>query len=211
MRRGGVGVEVEADTDTVVQVRFTAMRWRARAAGASEGVAPVLAVFLAAMLSACSRPPADNLLFVSFDTTRADHISAYGYRYATTPNIDALAREGVLFERAFTHVPSTLPAHTTIFTGLLPPQHGVRCNGWFRVPAEHTTLAETLAAQGFATGAVIGALPLDDRFGLDQGFETYDARFRSSADATDRPAGAMDSPGRWLVCLADDTVNWPDL
>ena len=173
------------------------MRVRSRTLG---GAAPAaLAVLVAVMVSACSRPSADNLLFVSFDTTRADHISAYGYRQATTPNIDALAREGVLFEHAFSHVPSTLSAHTSMFTGLLPPQHGVRCNFWFRVPSERETLAETLEARGFTTGAVIGAFPLDNRFGLDQGFGSYDADFRSTADPAGRPAGTIDSPGQWLT------------
>lgn len=157
----------------------------------------------ATLLSACSKPPpADNVLFVSFDTTRADRIAAYGYGLPTTPNVDALADEGVLFERAFSHVASTLPAHTSMFTGLLPPEHGVRCNGWYRVPPEHETLAETLRAHDFATGAIIGAFPLDNRFGLDQGFDVYDARFDSAApvDPGDRrPDGAMDQPGQWLT------------
>ncbi len=170
-------------------------------------------------LAACSRPPADNLLFVSFDTTRADHISAYGYDRATTPNVDALAREGVLFERAFSHVPSTLPAHTSMFTGLLPPEHGVRCNGWFRVPDQHVTLAESLGGRGFATGAIIGAFPLDNRFGLDQGFSNYDARFTATADAAGRGSGRMDAPGNWLTHdyldfersareVTDESIEW---
>jgi arylsulfatase A-like enzyme len=85
-----------------------------------------------------------------------------------------------------------------MFTGLLPPQHGVRCNGWYRLPLETSTLAERLAAAGFVTGAVIGAFPLDNRFGLDQGFQSYDARFGASATASDRSAGRMDHPGQWL-------------
>jgi arylsulfatase A-like enzyme len=96
--------------------------------------------------AACFRPAADNLLFVSFDTTRADRLSAYGYSRITSPAVDSLAERGVLFTRAYSHVPSTLPAHSTMFTGLLPPQHGVRCNGKFRLPESRTTLAEILAA-----------------------------------------------------------------
>jgi arylsulfatase A-like enzyme len=175
---------------------------------ASWGYA-MLVAFAVMTLSACSRPPqADNILFVSFDTTRADHISAYGYDQATTPNIDRLASEGVLFERAFSHVPSTLPAHTSMFTGLLPPEHSVRCNGWLRVPAEHETLAETLGARGFKTGAVIGAFPLDNRFGLDQGFASYDARFSSGAETVAKPVReeraappteATDTSQQWLT------------
>jgi arylsulfatase A-like enzyme len=158
----------------------------------------LFAAMMALSSAACSRPAADNILFVSFDTTRADRISSYGYSQPTTPNVDALAAEGVLFERAFSHVPSTLPAHTSMLTGLLPPRHGVRCNGWYQVPEEHETLAETLAGAGFATGAVIGAFPLDSRFGLAQGFSHYDARFTSGSEQADRPEGLLDAPGRWL-------------
>jgi arylsulfatase A-like enzyme len=195
MGRSEICVVTEARTD-ILEVVMTVML-RLKSGGAMLGSA-LVAVMLASV-AACSRPAADNLLFVSFDTTRADHISAYGYGQATTPNIDALAQRGVLFERAFSHVPSTLPAHTTMFTGLLPPRHGVRCNGWFRVPLEHETLAETLKRARFATGAVIGAFPLDNRFGLDQGFGTYDARFTSTADSSGREEGRMDAPGEWLT------------
>jgi len=167
--------------------------------GYEGGALRAILVAIVSTVCACSRPPADNLLFVSFDTTRADHLSAYGYPSRTTPNVDALAAGGVLFEHAFSHVASTLPSHTSMFTGLLPPEHGVRCNGWYRVALEHETLAETLRAKGFATGAVIGAFPLDNRFGLDQGFERYDARFSSSSEETTRPDGAMDAPGQWLT------------
>jgi arylsulfatase A-like enzyme len=160
-----------------------------------------VAVTLAAVLggaTACSKPAADNLLFVSFDTTRADRLSAYGYSRATSPNIDALAARGALFTLAYSHAPSTLPAHSTMFTGLLPPQHGVRCNGKFRLPESHETLAEILAKVGFDTGAVVGAFPIAARFGIAQGFQTYDDDFASSAVTAKRRKGRMDDPGFWI-------------
>ena len=94
----------------------------------------VLLIVAAAAIPGCARPVADNLLFISFDTTRADHLGAYGYGLETSPTIDRLASRGALFERAFAHVPSTLPSHSSMFTGLLPPSHGVRCNGKFIIP-----------------------------------------------------------------------------
>ncbi len=155
-------------------------------------------IVLVAALVACAEPSADNLLFVSFDTTRADRLSSYVYARTTSPAVDSLAKRGVRFARAYTHVPSTLPAHSTMFTGLLPSEHGVRCNGKFRLPAERTTLAEILAGRGFETGAILGAFPLDSRFGLDQGFATYDDDFASSAMTAERRKGRMDDPGFWI-------------
>lgn len=146
----------------------------------------------------CSRPAADNLLFISFDTTRADHLSAYGYPQVTSATVDSLAKRGTLFTAAYSHVPSTLPSHSTMFTGLLPPQHGVRCNGKYRLPESRTTLAEILAGAGFDTAAVVGAFPIAKRFGLAQGFGTYDDDFASSAVTAKRRKGRMDDPGFWI-------------
>jgi arylsulfatase A-like enzyme/Tfp pilus assembly protein PilF len=114
-----------------------------------------------------------NVLFVTLDTTRADRLGAYGNPDAGTPNVDRLAEEGVLFETAVAAVPLTLPAHSTIFTGVLPPVHGVRDNGGYVLDTRHTTLAETLKAAGWRTGAFVGAYVLDGKWGLDQGFERY--------------------------------------
>jgi arylsulfatase A-like enzyme/Tfp pilus assembly protein PilF len=115
-----------------------------------------------------------DLLVITLDTTRADRIGAYGYAAARTPVIDRLAANGVRFEHAFAPNPTTLPSHTSLFTGLYPPSHGVRANGRYTLEGTHATLAESLAAAGYRTAAFIGAFPLDSRFGLDQGFGTYD-------------------------------------
>lgn len=131
-----------------------------------------------ARLAARRPAPADlNVVVVTLDTLRADRLGCYGFRGVETPNIDALAAEGVLFEQATSTVPLTLPSHASIFTGLIPPRHGVRDNGGFFVEKETTTLAERLKDGGYATGAFVGAWVLDSRWGLDQGFDHYSDRF----------------------------------
>ncbi|MCK4413186.1 MAG: sulfatase-like hydrolase/transferase [Candidatus Eisenbacteria sp.] len=137
--------------------------------------------------------PPTNLILITLDTTRRDHLSCYGFPMQTTPHLDRIAAEGVLFEEAFTPIPVTLPAHATIMTGLYPFQHGVRHNGTYVLPDDAITLAELLGAKGYDTGAVLGAFPVDQRFGLAQGFNHYDDDFSSPSkespgDYTERPA-----------------------
>ncbi len=115
-----------------------------------------------------------NVLLVSFDTLRADHLRCYGHAAIETPVIDGLAAEGVRFAHAISSVPLTLPSHSTMMTGLYPPRHGVRNNGTFCLEEAVTTLAEILQAKGYRTGAVVSAFVLDRRFGLAQGFDHYD-------------------------------------
>ena len=122
-------------------------------------------------------PAGLNVVVVTLDTLRADRLGCYGFRRVETPNIDAVAAEGVLFEQATSTVPLTLPSHASIFTGLIPPNHGVRDNGGFFVEQKTTTLAERLKEAGYTTGAFVGAWVLDSRWGLDQGFDHYSDRF----------------------------------
>ncbi len=119
-----------------------------------------------------------NLLLISCDTTRADHIGCYGDAAARTPNIDALAAQGTRFARCTACTPLTMPSHSTIFTGVYPFVHGVRQNAIDRLSPAFETLAETLQRAGFATHAVVAAFVLQGRFGLGQGFDTYSDRFR---------------------------------
>ena len=114
-----------------------------------------------------------NLLIVTIDTLRADHLPAYGYRGVQTPNLDGLTAESFVFKTALSHVPLTMPAHTSILTGLLPPSHGVLENGSFILDSKVTTLAEILAARGYATGGFVSAFVLDSRWQINQGFGTY--------------------------------------
>lgn len=125
---------------------------------------------------------APNLIVVSLDTTRADALSCYGAPESTydatpdrprTPVLDALAAEGVRFDRFFAQSPSTLASHATLFTGRDPHGTGVARNG-FPLAASHTTLAERLAAVGYDTRAVLGALALESGTGIEQGFAVWD-------------------------------------
>ena len=115
-----------------------------------------------------------SVLLVTIDTLRADRVGAYGGDASLTPNIDALAGQGVVFEEALASVPLTLPSHATILSGLEPPRHGVHDNGTFVFPPDRETLATILKGRGYATGAFIGAYVLDRRFGLARGFDVYD-------------------------------------
>jgi arylsulfatase A-like enzyme/Flp pilus assembly protein TadD len=118
-----------------------------------------------------------NLVVITLDTTRADRLGCYGFRGVETPNIDALAKDGIVFDYATATVPLTFPSHSSIFTGLVPPHHGVRDNGGFFLDDAKVTLAERLRDKGVATGAFVGAWVLERKWGLAQGFDEYSDRF----------------------------------
>lgn len=120
-----------------------------------------------------------NVLLVTIDTLRADALGAYGGQ-AATPNLDRLAADGLRFTAAHAHSVVTLPSHASILTGLYPFSHGVRDNAGYRLPPGATTLATALKHAGYATGAFVGAFPLDSRWGLDRGFDEYDDRYGST-------------------------------
>ena len=151
-------------------------------------------------------PRALNLLVITLDTTRADRLGAYGYQNAGTPNLDALARDGVLFEHASTSAPLTLPAHSTLFTGRFPPAHGVRDNGGYFLSDSEETLAEMLKGRGYATGGFIAAYVLDSKWGISQGFDTYFDDFDLSKYKV-FSMGAIQRPGNEVV---DRALPWID-
>ena len=132
------------------------------------------ALAAAAMLAGCSPRRPRSVLWVTFDTTRADFLGCYGKKSARTPTLDRLASEGTLFLDAVSTIPITLPSHATMFTGTYPLVHGVRDNSLFRLPESRTTLAEVLRGRGFATGAAIGGFPLVRGSGIAQGFDFFD-------------------------------------
>jgi len=145
------------------------------------------------------------VILVTLDTTRADRLACYGYPRVKTPNLDAAARRGVLFEQAATAAPLTLPAHATIMTGMYPTYHGVRVNGNTALSDGQTTLAEAFAGRGYDTGAFIAAFVLDGRWGLKQGFAYYDDQFdlkkyaRIDLASVQRPGNeVMDTALTWL-------------
>jgi choline-sulfatase len=147
-----------------------------------------------------ARGRATSVLIVTLDTTRADRLSPYGFMDARMPHLERLAREGVLFEQAYSVAPLTLPAHTSLFTGLLPPSHAVRDNADPPLAAVQTTLAELLQARGFRTGAFVGSVVLQSDRGLAQGFDTYrDVQSQTGAPPT------RQRPGNLVV---DEAIEW---
>ena len=114
-----------------------------------------------------------NVLFVTLDTTRADHLGFYGDRDAKTPHLDALAHDSFVFEDAISQAPLTLPSHTSMMTGRLPIGHGVRDNAGFFLDPSETTLAEVFKQAGYSTAAFVSAFVLDSRWQLNQGFDHY--------------------------------------
>jgi choline-sulfatase len=154
-----------------------------------------------------------NVLLITVDTLRADHVGAYGSSRGLTPTLDRLAREGWRFEAAHAHVPMTLPSHATIMSGLYPPRNGVRDNGAFRFDRTQPTLASTLGSAGYRTAAFIGSFVLDARFGLNAGFGLYDDRLNgSSADleVVQRTAEQVLAPAyEWITASPQPLASSP--
>jgi len=161
---------------------------------------------LSLFTAACMRAPgrsearAKNLVVITIDTLRADHVGAYGYQRARTSTLDAIAANGALFEHAYAAAPITLPSHATLLTGRYPPGHGARDNG-LHVSATVPTLATELHAKGFATAAFVAAFPLDHQFGLNRGFDVYGDQLPRTPDgrvSNERPASAV----------VNDAIQW---
>lgn len=144
-----------------------------------------------------------DIILVTIDTWRADAAGFAGNSRVKTPFLDGLAQRGVIFTNAHAHNVITLPSHANILTGLNPYEHGVRENAGYVLDDEIETIAERLKAAGYATGAFVAAFPLDARFNLDQGFDTYDDNYgkgRVSSDFTlqERSASAvLDAASTW--------------
>ncbi len=119
-----------------------------------------------------------NVVLITIDTLRADRLGCYGYADIETPHLDRLAGEGIVFEKAVTTVPFTLPAHSSIMTGAYPPIHGVRENVGYALDERLPTLAEDMAAAGRLTGGFVSAFVLDGRWGIDRGFDRYYDEFK---------------------------------
>ncbi len=136
-----------------------------------------------------------NVLLITMDTTRADHLGCYGHPSHVTPNIDLIAQQGAVFEQCMASAPSTFPSHSSIMTGLYQYVHGARDNIGYRLSESNVTLAETLQEKGYATGAFVSAAPLERRSGIGQGFQTYE----DSGDDTELiGAQTSDRAIRWL-------------
>jgi arylsulfatase A-like enzyme/Tfp pilus assembly protein PilF len=160
------------------------------------------AALLAGGAACRARSAGPNVLLITLDTTRADHLGCYGDAAARTPRIDALAAEGVRFARVYCPAPLTLPSHTTIMTGLFPATHGVRNNGHDLGP-KWRTLAGILKGHGYATAAFVSSFSVDSRFGLGRGFDVYDDTFQpqaplKGANAERRAEETFARFARWL-------------
>lgn len=151
-----------------------------------------------------ARSVAPNVVLITIDTLRPDHLSCYGYERLRTPNIDALVADGVLFEKAYTAVPITLPSHGSLLTGTYPMYTGLHDFSGNRLNPQQPTLATVLRRRGYATGAVVGAAVLDSRFGLDSGFDFYYDNFDFNR-MLETNLDAMERPGN---VVADEALAW---
>jgi choline-sulfatase len=157
-----------------------------------------------------------SVLLITIDTLRADRLGAYGDTKARTPVLDQVARQGVVFDRAYTPAPITLPAHASIMTGLVPPAHGVRGNGSFALGSTVPTLAEAMKASGRNTAAFVGGFPLAKRFGLGRGFDVYDDAMAKASSvnydfAERRAAEVVASASRFLEGQRGPVFVWVHL
>src|SRR5262245_5207431 len=146
-------------------------------------------------------PAKGPVILISIDTLRADHLPAYGYTKIRTPNIDALAAEGVVFEHAWSHAPQTLPAHASILSGQLPYETGVRDNVGFTVKPGQWLLQRALAARGWPTGGFVSAFVMRGATGIGQGFETYDSEMPPTS--TERSIGQVQRGGEQTLAVAE--------
>jgi choline-sulfatase len=179
-------------------------------------VLPYCACLLAIALVSCKRSESSpssapsstlrplNLVVVTIDTLRPDHLHCYGYPKIETPTLDAIAQSGVLFENAVTPTPLTPPSHASIFTGLYPTKHHVRNTGGFILQPSSTTLAAILQQQGWDTAAFVSSAVLKKLFGFSQGFAVYD-------DELPRPGNRqefLEDPERPAGATVDRALNW---
>jgi arylsulfatase A-like enzyme len=141
----------------------------------------VLLVLLA--LRSCQPAGRHNVILISIDTLRADHLGCYGYQRDTTPRIDSFRRDASLFELAIAQAPSTLPSHASMFTSLLPRHHGASIANDSGIDPAAPTLAAILKREGYATASFNGGIQLDPLYGLSRGFDTYVSARPSGADA----------------------------
>jgi len=176
-----------------------------RNAGAGRSVALLALV----SMCGCSGEPPDerpDILFVSIDSLRPDHLGCYGYHRDTSPTLDRLAQEGARFNQAVATTSWTLPSHAAMFTGLYDSAHGLVDNG-LRLSDDHVTLAELLRESGYRTAGFFGGPYLHPTFGLAQGFEHYQSCMTTVAD--DVTDDAIRSESRADIGASHHDVNGP--
>ena len=172
-------------------------------------------IALAALLLRCalaasppsSQQPASqrstNVILITIDTVRADHLGCYGATSVQTPVLDGLARDGVVFDRAISQVPLTWPSHAAILTGTYPFQNGVQDFTGQPLDERFRSVAQLFKQQGYATGAVVSSFVLDRSWGLARGFDFYDDAFSAESFQTkrNRPGGSQ-RRGERNSCIA---------
>jgi choline-sulfatase len=152
------------------------------------------------------------IILISIDTLRADHLPIYGYRKGSTPVMDRLAREALVFEAVYSHAPLTLPSHASLFTGLLPTRHGVRDNIGYTLNPVHRTLAARFKAAGYTTGAAVSAYVLRRQTGVADGFDFFDDAIEvagagdSLADSQRDGRVTVDALGAWIDRQSDSKM-----
>lgn len=173
----------------------------------------IIAVPLLFPGAAASQEPAFNVLLITIDTLRYDRVAILDPRHVKTPNLDNLAEKSLVFTRAFSHNPVTLPAHINILTGTTPLFHGVSDNTGFKLDKKFLTIPQYLRRHGYRTAAFIGAFPLDSRFGLDQGFDRYDDFYGTRNERefffVERPAEKVIAPAMaWIGKQPQKWFGW---
>ena len=150
-----------------------------RSFASASSIGALLFLGLAVFPGGCrqNKQPRANILIITVDTLRADRVGCYGYAGGLTPNVDALAKDGIVFERGVAQVPLTWPSHAAIFTGTYPFHNGVQDFTGQPLSERFRTLAESLKSNGYATGAVVSSFVLDRSWGLARGFDSYDDAF----------------------------------
>jgi arylsulfatase A-like enzyme/Tfp pilus assembly protein PilF len=152
-----------------------------------------------------SAPVSGPIIVISIDTLRADHLPVYGYTQVRTPAIDALAADGVVFERAYSHAPQTLPAHAALLSGRLPFETGVRDNVGFTIDQSVRLLPEMLRDRGFATGGVVSAFVLRKETGIAHGFDFFDGEMPPASP--ERTIGEVQRDGSASEAIAEKWLN----
>ncbi len=155
-----------------------------------------------------AKPDKINILLLTIDTLRTDHLGCYGNEIVETPEIDRIAAEGARFDFCVAHNTVTLPSHINILTGEDPRTHGVHDNTGFRLKPETVTIAEILHDAGYGTGAFVAAFVLDSRYGIDQGFDLYDDYYGINRPGnpliSERPANEVVDPAlQWIKGQGD--------
>lgn len=155
-------------------------------------------------VSCCCAEQHPDIILITIDTLRADHLGCYGYQQNTSPNIDHVASRGFIFRNAFATAPITLPSHASILTGLYPSHHGFHDNAFFQTPSIWH-LPEALKNAGYKTAAFVSGAPLLSKYGLNHGFDLYDDQF----DGTERKAAATaDLAMKWIAKASHPYFVW---